>query len=68
MAVAFVVGLATTVWGYYMDGDWNALPLLVKIGRINGFVISLAIVLYMAALMGRGALTRRQKNLIQRSA
>jgi hypothetical protein len=53
LIVAFAVGLATTLWGYATSHDWQMLPLSMKIGRVDGFIISLAIIIYMALWMSR---------------
>ena len=60
LAAAFLVGLSTTLWDFYVDGSWMDLPLLMKAGRIGGFVISLAIILYMTMLLRRGTFGGRQ--------
>ena len=60
LGIAFIIGLASTIWGFYIDGSWQALPTLSKIGRVNGFVISGAIVVYMNSLRVRGLLNGRR--------
>lgn len=59
LAVAFMIGLSGTIWDFCKIGTWQALSALVKIGRVNGFVISAAIVVYMYSLMRRGVLNGR---------
>ena len=60
LIIAFAVGLATTLWGYATSDDWQMLPLFNKIGRVNGFAISLAIIVYMAVWMRRRTAIARQ--------
>ena len=66
LAIAFIIGLSGTLWGIFSNGYWDYLPLLTKISRINGFVISLAIVLYMGVLKKRGFLSGRTKTKLER--
>jgi hypothetical protein len=56
LAAAFLIGLSGTIWEFYSWDHWDDLPAPAKISRIGGFVISLAIILYMAALKKRGFL------------
>jgi hypothetical protein len=53
LLIAFVSGLSATLRDYYFSQSWEALPLVFKIGRINGFVISLAIIFYLAFMFRR---------------
>jgi hypothetical protein len=62
LVAAFLIGLSATAWGFYTDGDWMDLPPLMKIERINGFVISLVIILYMTVLLRRGTFAGRQNS------
>jgi hypothetical protein len=48
LIIAFAVGLSASLWGYATSNDWQLLSLQNKIGRVEGFVISLAIIVYMA--------------------
>jgi hypothetical protein len=57
LALAFVVGLWGTITGEFQYWTiWLALPLVMKIGRINGFLISFAIIIYMSVLKRHGVL------------
>jgi hypothetical protein len=53
LVIAFTVGLGASLWDYATSQDWQMLPLANKVGRVNGFVISLAIIIYMAVWMRR---------------
>jgi hypothetical protein len=44
LVIAFAVGLAASLWGY---GPLTILSLQNKIGRVEGFITSLAIIIYM---------------------
>jgi hypothetical protein len=55
LAIAFAVGLAASLWGYATSNDWQALAPLAKFARVNGFVVSLAIIVYMAVWIRRGS-------------
>jgi hypothetical protein len=56
LAAAFLIGLLGTIWEFYQEASWLALTLAMKISRISGFIISLAIVIYMGLLKKRRVL------------
>jgi hypothetical protein len=61
LVAAFLIGLSSTIWGFVTDGTWKALPHVVKIGRVNGFIISAVIIGYLATLAKRGLLSPTKK-------
>src|SRR5262245_663462 len=60
LAGGFVIGMSSTLVYYFQNPwSWQFLDAAHKLGRINGFVISFAIVAYMAFLSRRGVLKGR---------
>lgn len=59
LIAAFVVGLLSTLWDFYRFGSWQWLVPLEKVARVNGFLISFAIIVYMLVLAQRGILKGR---------
>ena len=64
LAAAFFIGLGGTLWDALQQAYGFHLPILQQVSRVNGFLISFAIIVYMAILQRRGVLSGRSRDRV----
>jgi hypothetical protein len=62
LMLAFLVGLSVTIWELWTYEYWGMLPPPKQFELVWGFVLSLAVILYMNALIKRGVLKRHRSS------